>query len=300
MRQVLRPTKYTHPYDQGDDPSRSVSPDSRAETPSPLLPASPPEYGLDWLFPETNLTVCASWAEPSLQHPIEEVESVTLAVITEEGEQFLQDLAEGSGPDWMTPYETCSFPCSPPSRPPLTEETPVTYESRGVSPLEPGDLAEELALWRQVHQYEAELQTLHVIQGRPDMQQFVEDVIRENPGIFSDPDFLAQARVQLAEDPRREVIQAILAAAALRARPSPMHRSPASAPRSPSPLPIPPPAASSRDTTPVPHSETEEGEVESNTDNTSENSDLAAARAREAVDFVNAVSRTPKGVASNA
>src|ERR1700730_2689527 len=76
-----------------------------------------------------------------------------------------------------------------------------------------------------------------------------------------------------------------------------MDRSPASPSHSPSPLPIPPLVVSSRDVTPVPHSEAEEGEVDSNT---SGDSELAAIRAREAVDFVNAVSRAPKGMASNA
>src|ERR1700730_7687382 len=112
---------------------------------------------------------------------------------------------------------------------------------------------------------------LHVIQGRPDMQQFVDDVIKENPGIFSSPKFLAQARVQLAEDPCREIIQAILTAAALQARPLPMDSSPAPSLRSPSPLPIPPPVAPTREVTPVPRSETEEGEV---VGNTSDSSDL--------------------------
>ncbi|KAI0286315.1 hypothetical protein BC826DRAFT_972676 [Russula brevipes] len=128
--------------------------------------------------PEVNLKYNSIVAK---QEPIE------LTTIAEEGEHLLHDYAEaGAGTDWLTVYETCVFPRSNTPRPSLPDEG-VTYESQGVSPVLESTLPGEAELWRRIQAYERELQTVHVIQGRPDMQQFVDEVIRENPDMIRSP-----------------------------------------------------------------------------------------------------------------
>jgi hypothetical protein len=131
--------------------------------------------------------------------------------------------------------------------------TTPTYQSRGVSPVPDGTLHMEVELWTRIWAYEWELQTLHAVEQRPDMRQFVDNVLRDNPAIFSDPKFTTLARANLVEDPQREIITAILATATLCLKP--MTPSP-SAPASPAPLMVPPP---SWDTAPPSTDNEEEG-----------------------------------------
>ncbi|KAI0282919.1 hypothetical protein BC826DRAFT_1110493 [Russula brevipes] len=76
-------------------------------------------------------------------------------------------------------------------------------------------LSMELELHHRLLNYKRELQTLHVIQGREYMQEFIDEVLRENPEIFSNTTLLDTCRTQLSDDPRQEALRAILTAATL-------------------------------------------------------------------------------------
>jgi hypothetical protein len=259
------------------------------KSPSPILSSPSSGYGLNWLFTKESEGTCAPWAEPSLTYPSLEHEPVTLEAIAEEAEQTLQQFAEGGGPDWLTAYENITLPWPNMLWPSPEDHVTITYESRGISPAELGDLPMITEMWEWIRGYERELQTLRVIQGHVDMQQFIEDIIRENPGIFTDPEFAAQARVKLAEDPCREILQAILAAAALHVAPPVMLHSPF-------PLPVPPPP----EPTPITDTEMSAGEEEDVEDGaTTPASSITLEWTRNAVKFFDALEAAPKGIEPN-
>jgi hypothetical protein len=261
-----------------------------------IMPSSPSDYGIDWLFPKGNPTVCDEWAEPTLRVPEVDYEGgdeLILAAIGEDQQRFIEELAGGPGPDWLLPIRDVTSPRPPIPRPHIDTEGPMTYESRGVSPVPASDLPTELELQAHIRQYERELQTLYMIQGCPDMQQFVDEVLRENPTIFGDTDLLTLCRTQLDEDPQQEVLQAILTAAAL--------RGPQTTMSSPEPLPVPPPATPSGLAHP-PVSELDEYEGTSPAALTPSPmpSPSPTERTRQATEFLEALDAAPRGITRHA
>jgi hypothetical protein len=122
------------------------------------------------------------------------------------------------------------------------------------------------------------------------MQQFIDDVLRENPAIFTNPKFTALAHANLIKDPQQEIITAILATAAL--HPKLMTPSP-SPPALPAPMMVPPPSC---DTAPPPTDNKEEGLGSHSTTP----SPVPSTRSREQAEFLSALSAAPKGVTPNA
>jgi hypothetical protein len=263
-----------------------------------LTPSSPSDYGINWLFPEGNPTVCSDWAEPILQVPPTNYDGANeymLAAIGEDQQRFMEELTGGPEHDWLRPLRDIISPRPPTPRPPTPQDATVS-ESGDTNPeLDVGPLT-EVEMRECLAQYERELQTLHVIQGREDMQEFVEAVIRENPTIFVQDNLLSLARAQLDDDPRRELIRAILTAAALRSAPVTM-----SAPMSPEPLPVPPPVTPNESALP-PTSESDEHEESSPAAATPSPtpSPAPSERTRYAREFFEALEEAPKGISRHA
>jgi hypothetical protein len=176
------------------------------------------------------------------------------------------------------------------NQPYVLDCTAPTYQSRGVSPVPDSTLPTKGELWTRIQAYERELQTLHAVEQCPDMRQFIDDILRENPTIFTNPKFTSLTHANLIEDPQQEIITAILASAAL--CPKPMTPSP-STPASPAPLMVPPP---SHDTAPPSTDNEEEGPESCSTTP----SPVLSTHSREQTEFLSALSSAPKGVAPNA
>ncbi|KAI0279881.1 hypothetical protein BC826DRAFT_975616 [Russula brevipes] len=204
---------------------------------------------------------CAPWAEPTLQVPpvdFEGGDEDALAAIAEDQERFMAELTGQQTPDWLIPLRDITSPRPPTPYP--QEPDSRTYESRAVSPVSPSVLPGELELQRRILNYERELQTLHVIQGRDDMKAFIDE---------------------LDDDPRREVLRAILATAALRNQEATMAASP-------EPLPVP-----NAEIVPLP---TSPSPVNSRAVSTSPSpSPSPSLRTQQATDFIEAIENAPKG-----
>jgi hypothetical protein len=170
---------------------------------------------------------------------------------------------------------------------------PQTYESHGVSPLPASTLPTELELLNHITRYEKELQTLHMIQGQADMQNFMEEVIRENPIIFENTNLLTECCAQLAEDPHREILHSILTASALHATSSAM-------PISPEPLPVPPRSTpTEREISAAISSGVNSKEADDGHETTSPSpSPVPSDRAHQVMEFFNALDATPKGISA--
>ena len=69
--------------------------------------------------------------------------------------------------------------------------------------------------------YERQLQTLRVVQNRPDLQTAITTYLRSNPSALDVGDLLNLAKAELHKDPRGELAEAIVASSALMITPTP-------------------------------------------------------------------------------
>jgi hypothetical protein len=252
----------------------------------PLSPTSSvSSYGLGWLFPDEELQYPQSEegskgspqhegdqpftltsAEEDILHSFlvyqcEELE-IMLPRISEESQRILEERARELQMNWLVPGENEEVLTQPRAGTPYPRSdalpSPPTYQDRGVSPFNITEKEGESVypddrdLHNKLREYERELQTLHVIQNKPEVQSAVQAYLLCNPTAFQADELLILAQTELDKDPRGEIARAILAAGAMTTEcaPSPLPV------RSPSPLPIPPHHESTSPWHPsTPHSE---------------------------------------------
>jgi hypothetical protein len=268
MERVLAPPEFSFRQTAEDtSSSTSTGPELVPNIPEPTdtpseTPSSPSSLGISWLFAEAGDVMRATWADPLLQYP--EDDTASLAQLRTESTRILRAINWDITKDWDDPEQIMTFaqdgrPGTPNCLKEKTPDlpTPPQYTTRGVSPIGDEENLSIKELWDKIRNYEKELQTLHIVQGRQDFQEFVREVLRENPGIFrDDPDFLAAAQVDLSKNPQQELLEGILSAAALHPTPIPTS--------SPAPLPVPPPRPRPRPRTSSSHmSQADESACES-------------------------------------